>query len=429
MAIRIAYVLKRFPRLSETFILEEMLGLEERGFELSVYAIADPKEAIIDGDVKKLKAPVTYLSTGDRTRFDFGTLLLEHIKLLSESPRRYITAVRSFPMGKSKGAWLRNVAYGIRLARLLDQFDVDHVHGAFIHSPSSVALIGAKLCNKTFSLAGHAKDIVQCGEVSLQRKIERANFVLLCSAKARREVALKAGLSASQVDSKLKLLRHGVDLEKFRSTVIADDDLDLDSGGATEIVTVGRLVAKKGYGDLIDALAIVAAMGRLFTLRMVGDGPLRKDLEEKVALLGLRKHVTFLGAQDRSGVIAELERGSLFVHPSVLLPNGDSDGIPNVVLEAMAFGKVVVGADIDGIKEAIDDGVSGRIYRSGDVKALAQLLIELIDDRGGLVALSKGARAKVEKEFSKEKANDCVAELMASVLPSNTIPVVEVVKG
>jgi hypothetical protein len=136
VAIRIAYVVKRFPRLSETFILEEMLGLEERGFELAVYAIADPKEAIIDGDVKKLKAPITYLSTGDRTRFDFGALLLEHIKLLTESPRRYITAVRSFPMGKSKGAWLRNVAYGIRLARLLECFEVDHVHGAFVHSPS-----------------------------------------------------------------------------------------------------------------------------------------------------------------------------------------------------------------------------------------------------------------------------------------------------
>ncbi len=116
-------------------------------------------------------------------------------------------------------------------------------------------------------------------------------------------------------------------------------------------------------------------------------------------------------------MINELSRSSVFVHPSVVLPDGDSDGIPNVLLEAMACGKVVVGADIDGIKEAIEDRISGRIYRSGDVRALAKVMIELIDDRETLAGLANRARGKVEMEFSKDMANDMVAELMAAVAP------------
>ncbi|MDA8195816.1 MAG: glycosyltransferase [Actinomycetota bacterium] len=416
MAVRIGYVVKRFPRLSETFILEEMLGLEERGFELVVYAIADPKEKIVDGEVAKLKAPIVYLANGKTNAITRVGLVVEHMKLLLLSPTRYRSAIEALPMGKEKGAWFKNVAYGIRLARLAQRDQISHLHGAFLHSPASAALIATQLNGVTFSMAGHAKDIVQSSPISLSKKVERASFVLLCSAKAVREVSKKASYGMDSGSSKLQLLRHGVDLDKFHPSGIENQMAFTDPTCVIELVTVGRLVAKKGYDDLIDALAIVSASGRRFSLRMVGDGPLRRSLEDKVSLLGLKNQVTFVGSQDRRGVISELDRSSVFIHPSVLLPNGDSDGIPNVLLEAMASGKVVIGADIDGIKEAIDDRVSGRIYRSGDVIALAEVIAELIDDRSSLAELARGARQKVCDEFSKSKANDRVAQLMASVV-------------
>lgn len=428
MSDRIGYVVKRFPRLSETFILEEMLGLEARGFDLVVYAIADPREEVVDGDVARLKAPIVYLSDGNSTVASRIGLIVEHLRLALRSPRRYRAATKALPMGKERGAWVKNVAYGIRLSRFAKRDEIAHIHGAFVHSPASCALIAAQLNGSTFSMAGHAKDIVQSSTLSLTKKVEAANFVLLCSSKALREVKAKAGLVADNDSSKLKLLRHGVDLDKFQPSTYLSGERSFDSSEVLELLTVGRLVAKKGYGDLIDALAIVASQGRRFRLRMVGDGPLRKGLEEKVSLLGLKNHVTFLGSQERKSVISELDRASVFVHPSIILPNGDSDGIPNVILEAMACGKVVVGADIDGIKEAIEDRVSGRIYRSGDVKALAFLLLELIDDREALADLARGARERVCNDFSKEKANDQVAQLMQSVLPNFSASKVEVTK-
>ena len=417
VARRIGYVVKRFPRLSETFVLEEMLGLEERGFELVVYAIADPREPIIDGDVKRLKANINYLTEGYSAKREGLRIFLEHLRLMTLSPRSYYQVVRALPMGKDRRAWFKNVAYGIILSRLIRLDEIDHIHGAFAHSPSSAALVAAQISGTTFSMAGHAKDIVQSSPLSLRKKVEMASFVLLCSSKALKDVAQKSSCDLSGHGGKLKLLRHGVDLDKFRPDQFSTTERSMIEDDVLRLVTVGRLVPKKGYGDLIDALAIVQARGRSFNLRMVGDGPLRQSLEEKASLLGIRGRITFLGSQDRQGVINELSRSSVFVHPSVVLPDGDSDGIPNVLLEAMACGKVVVGADIDGIKEAIEDRISGRIYRSGDVRALAKVMIELIDDRETLAGLANRARGKVEMEFSKDMANDMVAELMAAVAP------------
>lgn len=414
---RIAYILKRFPRLSETFILDEMLGLERSGIDLVVVAFGNPSESIINSDVKMLKAPVIYVggsksNFGDKLGVFFGDLL-NHLLLLGRNPTQYMGNFSQFWHTSSKLAYLKNVNYGVRIARDLRDRHVVHVHAAFLHSPASAGIVAAKIIDTSFSCAGHAKDIYTTTGESLAFKIRNSDFVLTCSLMAKNEIMRRvldrSDLTHNHID-KVILSHHGVDVERFSPAVTLK--AHAPTHPQLTLLAVGRLVDKKGFNHLITAFAKVRANSPNALLKIVGDGPNKSQLELLAIELNVDSSIHFLGAMTRDQVLDELHGADVFVHPSVVLPNGDQDGIPNVVLEAMATGLCVIGSDIQGICEVIQNEITGLIVRSGDDEELASAMVICLENDDLRLRLGANARDLVSSNFSKKSGVDNVSKLM-----------------
>lgn len=414
--LRIAYVLKRFPRLSETFILDEMLGLEGAGFELVIYAFGHPGEKIVNPDVARLNAPVVYVggfegSFGDKLRI-FVSDLANHISILTSHPGVYLANFSILFGSSGKRASLKNINYGIRIARDLEHRNVVHIHAGFVHSPARAGLVASKLARITFSMAGHAKDIYTSTPDSIVSKARYSEFILACSTRAGDELITRLDAGAgSDYKTKVQLIHHGVDEKRFKP--LPGAHLPNNQSETTTFLGVGRLVDKKGYAILIKAFATVVQKNPGVVLRLIGDGPNMDDLRELTRDLGVSDAVTFLGSLTRDKVLLEMQLADVFVHPSIVLPNGDQDGIPNVVLEAMAVGLCVVGSDIEGICEVIKDGESGLLVETGDVLGLTNAMVRAADNSDLRIALGARAREVVIRNYSKEHAIREVAAMMS----------------
>ncbi len=414
---RIAYVLKRFPRLSETFILDEMLGLEKEGFSLVVYAFADPAEKTVNIDTSRLRAPVVYLSTS-QPNFSKGLRqlfsdLLNHVRLFVARPSAYVRSYQVLFGSKYLLASVKNINYGFRLVRDLEGRGVTHIHAGFVHSPARAALTAARFTKTSFSMAGHAKDIYTSSPDSIAGKAAFCEFILTCSMRARNEITQRLDQAGgSRYTSRVRLIHHGVDVDRFRPL----ENPVVRVGHEIIFLAVGRLVEKKGFNNLIRAFSQINSSGTSMKLRIIGDGPDKLELMHLVDTLGQSKSVSFLGALTREVVLTEMQNADVFVHPSVVLSNGDQDGIPNVVLEAMAVGLCVVGSDIEGICEVIQNGISGLIAKSGDVQSLALAMERAINDGQLRERLGQRAREVVCENYSKDAAIAKVAKEMAQVV-------------
>lgn len=399
----VGYLTKRFPRLSETFILDEILGLEEAGVPLRLYAGGDPGEAVTQPDVARVASPVTYLQhpgvwpalcRAAEGLVAHGTLILAH-------PRRYRSALAHLLRRRQRAASLRHFLTAGRLARKLQRDRARHLHAAFAHTPASIAHFVHLLSGIPFSFAGHAKDLYTSEPAALAARAAAAEFVLVCSASAARELEHRAGPGA-----RIVLQYHGVDSARF-----TPERLHADRGAPLRVLAVGRLVEKKGYPVLLDALARVAAERRI-ECEMIGGGPLEPELRAQVSRLGLDRIVTLHGEQTHQEIAAAYRRADVFVQASVVLRNGDRDGIPNALLEAMASGLPVLATRVAGIPEVVSTGVNGVLVDPGDADALATALLDLIDDVDLRRRLGGAARQHVVEELDRRVCNLRVAELM-----------------
>ena len=436
----VGYLTKRFPRLSETFILDEILGLEAAGVPLRLYALADPAERIVQPDVAKVKSPVVYLRSPRgwrRSVSDALATVAAHARLLRRSPKGYLGVVWYIARERRHLATVRNFAQAGRLALILEADGARHLHAAFAHAPASVAHFVHLLTGLPFSFAAHAKDLYTSPPDLLARKIADARFVLTCSASAASALAAIAGPDAAKV----LLAYHGVDTGRFAPPdaapamppdaapampadalpdVAAEPALAAGGGGEGEpagpgpapmrVLAVGRLVAKKGYPVLFEALAALARQGSRVTLSVIGEGVDRPQLEAMVDSLGLSTVVRFLGAQPHQQVAAAFREADVFVQASVVLGNGDRDGVPNSLLEAMASGLAVVASDVAGIPEVVAPGC-GVLVPTGDPRALASSLALLASDPGLRSRLGRAARDHVAARFDRAACARAIAPL------------------
>ena len=396
MTTNVAYLTKRFPRLSETFILDEILGLEGAGVPLRLYAIADPHESLVQPDVARVLSPVVYLRGAGglwARRGEVRETLLAHTQLLAGSPRRYLRVVGYIARRRRHLSTLRNFAYAGRLARLLREGETSHLHAAFAHGPASIAHFVHLLTGLPFSFSAHAKDIYVSAPDLLARKLRDASFVLCCSESARDALTSLAGAEADV--AKVLLAHHGVDTHRFRGEGPTRAD-----GAPLEVLAVGRLVAKKGYPVLLAALKALRDEGRGVHCTIVGAGVDRDALESLVREFDLTTTVEFVGSRTHQQVAAHYHEADVFVQASVVLDNGDRDGIPNSLLEAMASGLAVVASDVAGIPEVVADGC-GLLVASGDATPLADALSLLADDAALRAQLGRRARAHVVEWFDR----------------------------
>lgn len=406
---RVAYLLKTFPRLSETFILNEILGLERLGIDIQIFSLQKPESAPVHPAVTQVKGTVTYVPLrGPRFRFrDLGRLLLCHLKLSLVETRRYCTAAKFFFFKPGKFRLLDYLQAGY-LGWVLRRDGFAHLHVHFANVPASVAEVVHRFIGIPYSLTAHAKDIYLTSAPELARKIEGAECVLTCTAHNQRYLEdLGSGRTP------VRLAYHGVDLGRFgiwpphAPTAISDRPL---------IVSVGRFCEKKGFEYLIWACRILADRGYRFKCQIVGYGELQNKLERMIVDFRLKEFVELPGRMTQDQLAALYQRARMFVLPCLITGDGDRDGIPNVLIEAMASGTPVISTDVSGISELVQHMENGLLVNQRDARAIAEAM-ELLFFRHDLGSrLARNGRETVLRRFTLEASALRVHNILCSVL-------------
>ena len=352
---RIAVVTSGFPRCSETFALGELLALEESGALAAIFAT----------------------KPGDGSNLQPGC-------------ERLMSRVRTLPEGTP-------AEQAAALIRSLSGQAINGIHGYFAHLPAEVASIAAKQLRVPYGFSTHARDARKIAPDELARRAHDAACVIACNPDVAREI--------SHSEARVYLMPHGVDLGRFRPRARPDDR-------PLRLLAVGRLVEKKGFDVLI---AAAARLSFPFLLRIIGEGPERARLEALIAAAGLEHQVTLPGAMTHADLPDEYANAHAVVVPSIVDSTGDRDGLPNVILEAMASGRPVIASDVSAIGAAIADEETGLLAPPGDPAALASALERIARSQSLRAQLGERARKRVESDYEVTRCTKRFCDLLENI--------------
>jgi glycosyltransferase involved in cell wall biosynthesis len=427
--MKIAYLVKTFPKLSETFVLNEILELERQEMDLHIFSLRQPSETKLHPGVAQVRARVTYIrpwytplppppervpfeklarkvQMAEERRFMFlhhpiWFLRTWFLQARSGARKRYFHQAFQERSGTRK----RHFYQALALARELRQGGFTHLHAHFANEPTSVGELAHRLAGCRFSFTAHAKDIYLTDREELVRKIAAAEFVITCTGFNRNYLQQIAGNRTP-----IHLCYHGVDLSRFSGEPAPSRERH---AGTPLILSVGRFCEKKGFPYLIRACHRFKQNGRRFVCRIVGFGPLQEQLEELIRTLGLQDCVSLAGKMTQDRLIQEYRRADLFVLPCLVSDDGDRDGIPNVLVEAMAMRIPVVSTPVSGIVELVDHMENGLLAPEKNSEALAAAMELLLDDPGLRERLGANGRQKVMAGFSLDRSTAKVCRLLA----------------
>lgn len=413
--LEVGYIMKGFPRLSEVFISNEVELLEGMGLRLQIFALQSLSEKTIHAQVAAIRAPITYLPEdsgaaaapfGDWLRANFTALRRGHGRLLRRRPCAYLItllAALQFSVKYRPARWrLKKSFYkdflraGHIAAQVLDRPAIGHLHGHFCHGSATITMWVSQLTGIPFSFTAHAKDIylpeLNPGDL-LPRKIRRAKFVATCTDANRQHLQRLCPEARS-----IKTIYHGLS-----TTFFTPEPAPAEARGPT-ILSVGRFVKKKGFPVLIEACRLLRERSYEFRCRIIGAADEDSAVVERlIARHGLSQRV-FVEAPVAQEALRQIYRDcTIFALPCLVAGNGDRDGIPNVLVEAMATGKPVVATQVSGIPELVDHGIDGVLVAPEDPRALADALEILLQDQGLRARLGEQARKKVCARFDSNK--------------------------
>jgi colanic acid/amylovoran biosynthesis glycosyltransferase len=377
---QVGYVVKTYPRYSETFIVNEILAHEAAGLPLEIFALRPPSDTHFQDVISRVRAPVTYLESEPRKATDFWGLLR--------------AAGETLPNGWSaleavQGEEMRDVYQAMLLATEALRRGITHLHAHFATVSTTVARLAARFAGIDFTFTAHAKDIFHesVDTADLRRKLNEARAVVTVSDFNVSFLRAEHGSAAARV----RRIYNGLDLERFPFLPPVDR--------APRIVAVGRLVEKKGFEDLVSACALLRDRGSDFRCTIIGSGPLQSELRARIADRDLDASVELLGPRPQAEVVAHIGTASVFAAPCVDGSDGNRDGLPTVLLEAMALGTPCVSTDVTGIPEIIRDRETGLLVPQRDPRGLANGIEALLTDTGMALRLAHRARSLVETEF------------------------------
>jgi colanic acid/amylovoran biosynthesis glycosyltransferase len=377
---RIGYVLKVYPRFSETFILNEVLAHQAAGVDLEIFSLRPPRDGRFHEDLAEVRAPVTYLADRVRRAPDLWDLLgaaAAELPGLEHHLRDLLVAD------------VHDAAQAVELALLARERGITHLHAHFASVATTVARLASLLAGIPYTFTAHAKDIFheQVDADDLRRKLQDASAVVTVSEFNVEHLRRAHGAASAGVQR----VYNGLDLDRFpycsprrRPPLLAG---------------VGRLVEKKGFADLVDACAVLARRGRRFRCEIVGAGPEEDALRRRVAAAGLDGAVRLRGPLPQGEVRALVTEAAALAAPCVVGADGNRDGLPTVLLEAMALGTPCVSTPVTGIPEVVRHDRTGLLVPEHDAEALADALERLLDDGILRERLALAARALVEEDF------------------------------
>lgn len=411
-ASKIAYMLDRFPVLSQTFVLQEIRELERQGLLLFLFCLSEPvgredKKAVWDG-----LAAITYIS-----HQSLWSLLAMAIYRCLRAPWRFLhTCIALVARYRLRSA-LGYLLYGSYLARQLEHEGISHIHAHFATDPAAVVQSLHWLTGISYSFTAHAFDIYvdipnrskafrRSSKVILGDKIRMARFVVTCSAYNQRYLTEIASGSAQHIYS----IYYGVNLEALSPHVpIASMPLR-----PPLILAVARLIEKKGLSYLVQACRFLADQGYDFTCRIVGAGPLQQALEDEIDKLELTNRVRLWGAAAHQEVIAMYQEATIAALPCIVAKNDDRDGMPNVLIEALCMGIPVVSTFVSGIPELIESEVNGLLVPPQDSTALALALARLLDNPSLRDRLASAGQQSAHERFDITKNAKCLLDLLCT---------------
>ena len=383
--LKIAYILKMFPRFSETFILSEILELERSGVDLRIFSLKHPNDGRTHADVLRVKAPVTYVPVA--TVADARALLGPHWEVFRWDPLRYLRIVLRVVRRRRWGAVKRFLQAGC-LAPQLRREGITHVHAHFASSATSVAHYLHHLCGMNYSFTAHAKDIYieSVSDDVLVRKMALASFVVTVSDYN------KTHLSELAPGVPIERIYNGLDLTQFSANGTHPDETPL-------ILAVGRLVEKKGFDDLVRACALLRDRGIAFRCDIVGTGSEESALSALIGELHIQDVVHLSGPMPREDLVRLYPRASVVVAPCVIGADGNRDGLPTVLIEAMALGVPVISTPVTGIPELVRDGETGVLVTPNNPEELAGAIASGLADPVRAQEMAEAGRALIEERF------------------------------
>lgn len=401
----VAYLVKRFPRLSETFVLQEFLELRRQGLDLRLYALMHPAEQVVQPSAAELLPEVTYLHDRGRRWRSWARLLGGAARQALSNPSGCAALSRLLLARRPFLASLRHAVEALWLARDLRLARARHLHAHFAHSPAEVAHMAWIAGGLAFSFTAHAKDLYTTPVEALRPRLRAAAFVITCT---RFNADHIAGLDPADctLRERLHVLYHGTDIRRFNPIGRRPEP--------GRVLSVGRLVPKKGYPVLLQALALLAARGVDFTCDVFGEGELRPALETEIGRLGLLSRVRLRGATPQEELLPEYWRASVFALTPMVMPGGDRDGIPNVLVEAMASAVPVISTRVSGIPELIEHGRDGLLVEPADAAAITDAIEQLLRDPELASCLGHAGRRKVERLFDLRRNTRCLLDLLGA---------------
>jgi glycosyltransferase involved in cell wall biosynthesis len=405
-------VLKGYPRLSESFIAQEIRALEQRGFTLRIYSLRHPTDPAVHPVHREIVSPVRYLP-----------------EYLHQEPRRvwrawrrarrlprYRQAVRTW-LGDLRRDFTRNRVRRFGQACVLAAelpADVTRLYAHFLHTPASVARYAGSMTGLPWACSAHAKDIWTTPDWEIREKLAELDWLVTCTAVGRDHLAALAPEPA-----RIRLIYHGLDFDRWPRPPERRAERDGSRPDDPVILlSVGRAVEKKGYEDLLAALALLPPSLH-WRLIHIGGGALAPRLGRRAEALGLASRLTWRGAQPQEVVLRTYRDADLFVLASRVAADGDRDGLPNVLMDAQRQGLACLATRISAIPELIEDGVTGLLAESGDPRSLAAALEHLIRNPAVRAALGAAGAARVRERFSMAGGIAALAERLA---PATTIP-------
>ena len=382
--LKVGYVVKRYPRFSETFIVNEILAHERAGWIPHLFSLLPPNDTHFQESISQVRAPVIYLPAEKPKGSDLWRMIRDALQQFPRAKEVLANAVSTTA---------QEIHQAISLALSIRKSRVDHLHAHFATSAATVARLASQIAGIPYSLTAHAKDIfhTEVDDTSLREKIAGSSAIVTVSDYNADHLRARF----PECSSKVVRIYNGLHLPEFPFEASQDRE--------QRIVAVGRLVEKKGFLHLLEALAMLVKQGVCVDCEILGDGPQRNRLETQLAKLELGDHIRLLGAVPQRLVYDKIRRAALLAAPCVTAADGDRDGLPTVVLEAMAMGTLCVGTDVTGLPEVLRDRETGLVAPPGNASVLAAKIADAMNSMETRRRIAINARALIEQAFDVDR--------------------------